>query len=85
MTQNAVFNKVRKVHRPSCANTRKEIEHNGTQWKAGNTSCHERNDLGDKDVQREINQRESRRTTDKKISGVYEVSAISTSPSSQVM
>ena len=32
--------------------TKKEIEGEGTLWKKGNTSCHERDDLGDEGVQR---------------------------------
>ena len=39
-------------------------------WNVGNTSCCERDDLGDKNVQRETNQREGGRTTNQKISGV---------------
>ena len=45
-----------KLHRPSCVSARKEIEHNRTQWKVGNTSHHERDSLGDKCVQEEIDQ-----------------------------
>ena len=50
---------------------------------AGDTSCHERDNLGDKSVQGKTNQRESRKTMNQKIGSVKEMST--TSPSKYAM
>ena len=40
---------------------KEEIEGERMVWNAGNTSCHERDCLGDKSVQGKTNQREGRK------------------------
>ena len=52
------------MHRPSCVVLRKEMEGERTLWNTGKTSCHERGGLGDRDVQRKVNQREGRKAMD---------------------
>ena len=42
--------------------SKEEIEGERIVWNAGNTSCHERDGLGDKDIQGKTNQTESRKT-----------------------
>ena len=82
VTRSRVFNLIRNAHRPSCVDLKEEIEGERIVWNAGNTSCHERDGLGDKDVRGKTNQRESRKTMNQKISGVKETST--TSPSKYV-
>ena len=42
---------------------KRKMEDERIAWNTGNTSCHERGDLGGENVRREVNQREGGKTT----------------------